>query len=168
MPKNHFVSRPAREAYSHSASVGSRASCPVFSASFAQNSNASGSPTLSTGQFGALVDRLTDAPGDSEPELWRTLHKTIKKVTEDIETLRFNTAISQMMVFTNEMTKLEQRPRAVLEPFLKLLAPFAPHLAEELWERLGLPPSVGQQSWPQYDISLAVSERVEIPVQING
>ena len=67
----------------------------------------------------------------------RLLHQTIKKVTEDIEALRFNTAISQMMVFTNEMTKAEQRSRALLEPFVLILAPFAPHLAEELWEVLG-------------------------------
>lgn len=102
------------------------------------------------------------------PEAQRVLHQTIKKVSDDIEALRFNTAISQMMVFTNEMTKLEDRPRAVLEPFLKLLAPFAPHVAEELWERLGQPPSVGQQDWPRYDLSLTISDRVEIPIQING
>ncbi len=98
----------------------------------------------------------------------RVLHQTIKKVTEDIEALRFNTAISQMMVFTNEMTKLDQRPRAVLEPFVKLLSPFAPHLAEELWARLGHAPSLGQQPWPDYDPALTVSDRLEIPIQVNG
>ena len=98
----------------------------------------------------------------------RVLHQTIKKVTEDIEELRFNTAISQMMVFTNELTKAEQRPRAVLEPFVLLLSPFAPHLAEELWGILGHTPSVSQQPWPSFDPALTVSDRLTIPVQING
>ncbi len=102
------------------------------------------------------------------PDQLRLLHQTIKKVTEDIEELRFNTAISQMMVFTNEMTKVEQRPRALLEPFVLLLAPFAPHLCEQLWEKLGYHPSVSQQSWPTYDPALTVSERLTIPVQVNG
>jgi leucyl-tRNA synthetase len=98
----------------------------------------------------------------------RLLHQTIKKVTEDIEALRFNTAISQMMVFTNEMTKAEQRSRALLEPFVLILAPFAPHLAEELWEVLGRQPSVSQQPWPIYDPTLTVSDRLTIPIQVNG
>ena len=98
----------------------------------------------------------------------RLLHQTIKKVTEDIEALRFNTAISQMMVFTNEMTKAEQRSRALLKPFVLILAPFAPHLAEELWEVLGHQPSVSQQPWPIFDPSLTVSDRLTIPIQVNG
>ncbi|MCP9461382.1 MAG: leucine--tRNA ligase [Nitrospira sp.] len=114
--------------------------------------------------------RLSAAVVSSAPtvEQRRLLHRTIKKVTEDIEALRFNTAISQMMIFTNEMTKAEQRPRALLEPFVLLLAPFAPHLAEELWERLGRPPSVSRQPWPSYDPALTVAEQVTIPVQVNG
>jgi leucyl-tRNA synthetase len=98
----------------------------------------------------------------------RILHRTIKKVTEDIEHLRFNTAISQMMVFTNEMTKLEQRPRSVIEPFVLLLSPFAPHIAEELWALLGHQPSISQQPWPEFDPALTVSDRLIIPVQVNG
>ncbi|TKB34173.1 MAG: leucine--tRNA ligase [Nitrospira sp.] len=98
----------------------------------------------------------------------RLLHQTIKKVTEDIEALRFNTAISQMMVFTNEMTKAEQRPRALLEPFVLILAPFAPHLAEELWEVLGHKPSVSQQPWPIFDPAMTISDRLTIPIQVNG
>ena len=98
----------------------------------------------------------------------RILHQTIKKVTEDIEHLRFNTAISQMMVFTNEMTKLEQRPRSLIEPFVLVLSPFAPHLAEELWALLGHRPSVSQQPWPAFDPALTVSDRLTIPIQING
>jgi leucyl-tRNA synthetase len=107
---------------------------------------------------------------DGEPSLDQRclLHQTIKKVTEDLEELRFNTAISQLMVFTNEMTKLEARPRALLEPFVLLLAPFAPHLCEELWERLGHAPSVTRQLWPSFDPALVVSDRIEIPIQVNG
>ncbi|MCX5724376.1 MAG: class I tRNA ligase family protein, partial [Nitrospirae bacterium] len=101
-------------------------------------------------------------------EQQRLLHQTIKKVTEDIEGLRFNTAIAQMMVFTNEMTKTESRSRALLEPFVLLLAPFAPHLAEELWVVLGHKPSVSQQPWPVFDPALTVSDRLTIPVQVNG
>jgi leucyl-tRNA synthetase len=106
----------------------------------------------------------------TEPSLEtaRLLHQTIKKVTEDIESLRFNTAISQMMVLTNELTKLDRRPRSVLEALVMLLSPFAPHLSEEIWERLGHQPSVGQQPWPAYDPALTVSDRLELPIQING
>ncbi|MDH5642106.1 MAG: leucine--tRNA ligase, partial [Nitrospira sp.] len=114
--------------------------------------------------------RLSDAvvPAAPSPDQQRLLHQTIKKVTEDIETLRFNTAISQMMVFTNDMTKTDQRPRSVIEPFVLLLAPFAPHLAEELWGMLGHQPSVSQQPWPRFDPALTVSDRLTIPIQING
>ena len=110
----------------------------------------------------------TVSHAEPSPEQRRLLHQTIKKVTEDLEDLRFNTAIAQMMVFTNEMTKLDQRPRALLEPLVLLLAPFAPHLAEELWERLGHQPSVSQQSWPVFDPALVVSDRLTIPIQVNG
>ena len=94
----------------------------------------------------------------------------LRHVMVDIEgnALRFNTAISQMMVFTNDMTKLEQRPRRLLEPFVLLLLPFAPHLSEELWERLGHTPSAGQYAWPQFDPALVVSDRLTIPIQVNG
>jgi leucyl-tRNA synthetase len=106
--------------------------------------------------------------GQPSPEQQRLLHQTIKKVTEDIEDLRFNTAISQMMVFTNEMTKAERRSRALLEPFVLLLSPFAPHVAEELWVLLGRQPSVSQQPWPAFDPALTLSDRLTIPVQVNG
>jgi leucyl-tRNA synthetase len=115
---------------------------------------------------GALSPAVTSAQPTLEHR--RLLHQTIKKVTEDLESLRFNTAISQMMVFTNEMTKLEQRSRSLLEPFLLLLSPFAPHVTEELWERLGQAPCAGQQPWPTFDPALVVSDRMTIPVQVNG
>jgi leucyl-tRNA synthetase len=107
---------------------------------------------------------------DAEPsaDQRRLLHQTIKKVTEDLEALRFNTAIAQMMVFTNELTKLDRRPRALIEPFVLLLAPFAPHLCEELWEKLGHAPSLSRQPWPAFDPALVVSDRLEIPLQVNG
>jgi len=114
--------------------------------------------------------RLSTAIVPTAPSLdqQRLLHHTIKKVTEDIEALRFNTAISQMMIFTNEMTKAQQRPRAVIEPFILLLSPFAPHVAEELWSLVGHQSSVSQQPWPIYDSAMTVSERMTIPVQVNG
>ncbi len=107
---------------------------------------------------------------EAEPSLEqrRLLHQTIKKVTDDLEALRFNTAIAQMMVFTNEVTKLKTRPRALLEPFVLLLSPFAPHIAEELWERLGKAPSVATQPWPEYDPALVARDRLTIPIQVNG
>jgi leucyl-tRNA synthetase len=73
-----------------------------------------------------------------------------------------------MMIFTNEMTKLDQRPRSLIEPFVLLLSPFAPHLAEELWALLDHPPSISQQPWPEFDPALTVSDRLTIPVQVNG
>jgi leucyl-tRNA synthetase len=115
---------------------------------------------------GGLSSSVVTAAPSVEQQ--RLLHQTIKKVSEDIDELRFNTAIAQMMVFTNEMTKADQRPRALLEPFVLLLSPFAPHVAEELWAILGHAPSVSQQTWPVYDQALTVSDRLTIPVQING
>jgi len=121
---------------------------------------------LMANEEGRLSDAVVSAA--PSPDQQRLLHQTIKKVTEDIEGLRFNTAISQMMVFTNDMTKTERRPRALIEPFVLLLAPFAPHLAEELWGMLGHQPSVSQQPWPRFDPAMTVSDRLTIPVQING
>jgi leucyl-tRNA synthetase len=107
---------------------------------------------------------IGDPPGDAS----RVLHQTIRKVTEDIEGLRFNTAIAQMMIFVNEATKLEKRSRALLEPFILLLAPFAPHLAEELWSRLGHGESLAYAPWPSWDPALVVEDSVTVAVQVNG
>ena len=106
-------------------------------------------------------------------ELLKLLHKTIKKVSGDTATLNFNTAISAMMIFVNELGKLESVPRAIWEPFVLLLAPYAPHLCEELWERLGSRagkprPSIARESWPAYDEALCADEEKEIVVQVNG
>ena len=96
------------------------------------------------------------------------LHKTIKAVTNDIETLSFNTAISRMMEFVNFFTKQNKRPRSVDGSFVLLLSPFAPHIAEELWKLLGSNDSLAYEPWPVYDESLTVDANVEIPVQILG
>ena len=98
----------------------------------------------------------------------RVLHQTIKSVTRDIESLGFNTAISRMMEFVNEFLALEVRPRAVMDPFVLLLSPFAPHLAEELWQLLGHTSTLAYEPWPQHDDRYLVENEVEIPVQING
>ena len=101
-------------------------------------------------------------------EQLRVLHRTIKVVTEDIESLSFNTAISRMMEFTNAVGQAETRPPALLEPFILLLSPFAPHLAEELWSLLGHEDSLAYQPWPTYDESLLETSTVDVPVQVNG
>ncbi|MCS6771790.1 MAG: leucine--tRNA ligase [Kiritimatiellae bacterium] len=115
---------------------------------------------------GAVLDAVADVPPTREQQ--RALHATIKKVTEDIEGMRFNTAIAAMMEFVNEAQKWERRPRAILEPFVLILSPFAPHLCEELWEKLGHSSTLAYEPWPNYDPALLVEETVEIPVQVNG
>ncbi len=113
-----------------------------------------------------LNPALTDvAPTDEQQ---RMLHRTIKVVTEDVAKLSFNTAIARMMEFTNFFTKQDRRPRSVMEPFVLLLSPFAPHMAEELWQALGHAKTLAYEPWPAYDDSLLVESTVELPVQING
>ena len=96
------------------------------------------------------------------------MHKTIKKVTEDTATLNFNTAISQMMVFVNELTRAEYLPKICLENLVLLLSPYTPHLSEELWERLGHTPSVSKAPWPKYDEEKTKDDTITLVVQING
>jgi leucyl-tRNA synthetase len=115
---------------------------------------------------GGLSPGLVDEAMPTEAQ--RVLHQTIKKVTEDIEALRFNTAISQMMVMTNELTKLERRARALIEPLVLILSPFAPHLAEELWQRLGHRESLAYAPWPAFDPALVLTDTVTVAVQVNG
>jgi leucyl-tRNA synthetase len=108
------------------------------------------------------------------PAQLKTLHACIKKVTEDLDALRFNTAISALMVFTNEAMTWETRPISILRDFLILLQPFAPHLAEELWQKLStldLRPStlsLPYSPWPAFNPALLVEDTLEIPVQVNG
>ena len=102
-------------------------------------------------------------------ELEKLMHKTIKKVTEDTSTLNFNTAISQMMVFVNEMNKESEVPYVCLETLTLLLSPYTPHLAEELWSTiLGHQPSVSKAPWPKYDEEKTKDDEIEVVVQING
>ncbi|MFW2387815.1 MAG: leucine--tRNA ligase, partial [Polyangiales bacterium] len=108
------------------------------------------------------------ADASANEALTRLLHQTIRKVTEDIEAMRFNTAISAMMVLSNELMKLDEVPTEPLETLARLLHPFAPHLGEELWEMLGRSPSVQTAPWPVYDPALCEEDEVEVPVQING
>src|SRR5258705_6230693 len=102
----------------------------------------------------------------------KLLHATIKKVTEDIESFSFNTAISQMMIFVNAFTNVETIPLSAMRTFLVLLNPFAPHISSELWEGLAefgdARGDVSQQSWPAYDERLLIEDEVEIVIQING
>jgi leucyl-tRNA synthetase len=106
---------------------------------------------------------------DPDKETLRVLHRTIEKVTKDTEELRFNTAISAMMELVNHVTgKLEVRPRSVMEPFVLLLSPYAPHIAEELWRVLGHANTLAYEPWPKFDPALAKADEIEIPVQING
>mgnify|MGYP000942073260 CR=1 FL=1 len=114
--------------------------------------------------------KLHAAVQEAEPtaEQNRMLHKTIKAVTEDIESLSFNTAIARMMEFTNFFLKAECRPKLAMEKLTQLLSPFAPHLAEELWEALGHKRTLAYEPWPQYDPAMLREDTLEIPVQVNG
>jgi leucyl-tRNA synthetase len=118
------------------------------------------------------AERMTLSPAvqEVEPsdEALRVLHKTIKQVTGDITRLEFNTAIARMMEFTNYFTKQSVRPKRVMETFVLLLSPFAPHIAEELWELLGHQQTLAYEPWPAYDEALTRDAEVEIPVQILG
>jgi len=110
---------------------------------------------------------------DATKSQQKLLHATIKKVTEDIESFSFNTAISQMMIFVNAFTNVETIPLSAMRTFLIVLNPFAPHISSELWERLnaefrGAPGNITEQSWPAYDEGLLIEDEVEIVIQING
>ncbi|MDR2768439.1 MAG: leucine--tRNA ligase [Treponema sp.] len=102
------------------------------------------------------------------PELLRLLHKTVKKVSSDTDTLNFNTAISAMMIYSNELVKLNEAPRPLWEPLVKMLSCYAPHLGEELWEKLGHGESVSKESWPAWDEALCAESEVTIVVQVQG
>jgi leucyl-tRNA synthetase len=100
--------------------------------------------------------------------LTKLLHRTIKKVTEDTATLNFNTAISAMMIYSNELARLAAIPRALWEPLIIMAGAYAPHLGEELWEKLGHKGSVSTCSWPVYDEAMTVFDEVTVVVQVNG
>ena len=114
---------------------------------------------------GELSEKITDAPNK---ELEKAYHQTVKKVTEDYAELRFNTAISQMMVFINDAYKAETLPKEYVEGFVKMIAPVAPHIGEELWSKLGYNETITYASWPTFDESKLVEDEVEIVVQVMG
>jgi len=104
----------------------------------------------------------------NDHSLDKVYNQTVKKVTEDFDTLSFNTAISQLMVFINECYKTNEVYKPYIEGFVKMLAPIAPHIGEELWDRLGHENTITYQPWPTFDESLLVDDEVEIVVQVNG
>ncbi len=117
------------------------------------------------------VWRLAERPvvdAEVDAELLRNLHKTIKKVGGDTDRLAFNTAISQMMILVNELYKRDTVPRAVWDPFIRILSPYAPHIAEELWEMMGNAAPVSLADWPEYEEDLTQDEQEEIVLQVNG
>ncbi len=118
------------------------------------------------GKVRSSIVATKEAPSDSP--LLRELHQAIKKVGEDIEGLKFNTAIATLMKFCNEASNTAEIPKKVIETFVLLLSPFAPHLAEELWERLGHKKTLAYETWPTFDPELAQAELLTIAVQING
>ncbi|WP_281888336.1 leucine--tRNA ligase [Paenibacillus sp. YYML68] len=123
---------------------------------------------LFVNEDGSLSERIAADEELGSETFKRTWHRTIKKVTEDFEALRFNTAISQLMIFVNEAYKTDRLPKAAMEQFVQLLSPLAPHIAEELWEKLGHSGTVTYEAWPTYDEAWTVDNEVEIVVQVNG
>ena len=113
-----------------------------------------------------LAPAVRDVPPSKET--LRKLHQTIHKVTDDLDAMRFNTAISAMMELSNHLTREEVRSKSVLETFVLLLSPFAPHLAEELWRALGHQNTLAYHPWPTHDPALTKADEIEVPVQING
>ena len=98
----------------------------------------------------------------------KTFAQTIKKVTDDTATLNFNTAISQMMIFINEVSKLPEVPKAMWSDFVKVLSPYAPHLGEELWQKLGNNKTIAYEAWPTVNAEFAKDDEVQIVVMVNG
>jgi len=114
---------------------------------------------------GELSPKIVD---EHDERMERVYHETVKKVTEDFDNLHFNTAISQMMVFVNEGYKADKISKAFIEGFVKLLYPVAPHLGEELWDRLGNEGTITYEDWPVYDETKLVEEEVEVVIQVMG
>ena len=120
-------------------------------------------------QTGELNPRISPDAASTAPELQRLLHKTIKHVTEAMESLdKMNTAVSQLMVCANALGQAAAVPHAILEDYLRLLSPMAPHICDELWERLGNQGTLAHAAWPRYDPALIIEEMVNIVVQVNS
>ncbi|MEK5136746.1 leucine--tRNA ligase [Priestia sp. FSL W8-0001] len=114
---------------------------------------------------GELSNKVQES---DDKTLERVYHQTVKKVTEDYEALRFNTAISQLMVFINDAYKVDVLPKQYVEGIVKLLAPICPHVTEELWNKLGYEETISYEAWPAFDEAKLVDDEVEIVVQVNG
>jgi len=114
----------------------------------------------------ALSGAISEEP--SSDDLQRAVHTAIKGVTEKLDSMNFNTAISDLMVLTNTLTKEKARPKEALETLMLLLSPFAPHLAEELWQRLGHEKTLAYEPWPQHDEKWLAVDEVPLVVQVNG
>ena len=112
-----------------------------------------------------MRDRITTM---NTGELDKVYHQTVQKVTEDFDNLHFNTAISQMMVFVNEANKAESLYYEYVKGFIQLIAPIAPHLAEEMWVIVGNEPGISYVDWPTFDPAMIVDDEIEIVVQVNG
>jgi leucyl-tRNA synthetase len=134
-------------------------------------------PWSSSGVAGArkFINRVwnfftepTNITDTNDGSLERLYHQTVKKVTTDFETLGFNTAIAQMMVFVNEVYKNGSCPREYAEGFIKMLSCITPHVGEEMWQILGHNKSIAHESWPAYDEAKCASDVIEMPVQVNG
>lgn len=121
---------------------------------------------LYVAEDGALQSRIVESGGDTAVE--KVLHQTIKAVTHDVDHLLFNTAIARMMEFVNAAMKAESVNKAWMETFVLLLSPFAPHVGEELWQRLGHEDTLAYEPWPEHDESMLAEDTVELPVQVNG
>lgn len=117
---------------------------------------------------GELRPQIVDAPADPQTGLTRQYHKKLKKVTEDLDGMRFNTALSALMEFVNDAHKAERLPREFVDGLVLALSPFAPHLAEELWQRLGHTESLAYEPWPTFDPELVKDETVTVAIQVNG
>jgi len=118
---------------------------------------------------GKLNDKLTDAPASSESELQKLLHRSIKSVTESIESIdKMNTVVSQLMTFSNLAAQTTTLPKEIIKDYLLLLAPLAPHIAEELWSRLGENGLISHAAWPKFDEELVRSDSLEMIIQVNG
>jgi leucyl-tRNA synthetase len=141
-----------------------------------ETSGVSGTRRFLDRAWRVLVDPETDglsgkvnADADrGNRELERALHAAIKKVTQSVTDLKFNTAIAEMMVFVNEATKAVAVPRDWFEAFVRILAPFAPHVAEEMWQRLGHTQGISFEPWPAYDEGKLARDTIVIAVQVNG
>ncbi|MBN1795940.1 MAG: leucine--tRNA ligase [Sedimentisphaerales bacterium] len=115
---------------------------------------------------GNISDAIKDA--DADEETMRIVHQTVKKVTNDIESFGFNTAISQMMICLNHLIKQKTLPKQLIEKLILILSPFAPHIAEELWHRMRHNDTLAYEAWPEYDEQLTKEKEIELAVQVNG